>query len=453
MAVKVTSRSNDGGRGKKPRARKRAGSCGATKSSSTTTKSSPTSAAPSRTASSSTTKTTNPAKETTPASSSQIVGGYWPSWTASQLPPEKIDWTKYDIMCYAFAEPGTDATVSIPSWDASLLKRMVTSAHAGNTKILLSLGGWGQSKGFSPSVASDTMIAKFVKSIRKVYDTYNLDGIDLDWEYPNNEAAGNYNPADTKNFQTFLQALRAGLPSGALITAAVAQAPWLASSGNPVGSVARAASALDYIMIMNYDVWGSSSNPGPNAPLADLCGNSTQPGASAAASVKQWAAAGMPRSKMLLGSPLYGYVSTSSKTKLKQRSLDDGESTSMRRSIHSRPLSPRYDASVSAAEKRALTSGDGQVGFSSLVSQGVLSLSGSQYVGSGGFTKYWDDCSDTPYLANGQKVITYDDPDSLFDKGKFVKEAGLGGSSVWSIDGDVSSGALIKSIRKGMGLS
>lgn len=367
-------------------------------------------------------------------------------------------------MCFAFATPNKDASINLADWDASLLKTLVTAGHKGNSKVLLSIGGWGGSDGFSPSVASDSMRATFVKNIRTIYDKYNLDGIDLDWEYPNSEFAGTYSAQDTANFQTFLGALRAGLPSGAVITAAVSQSPWIASNGSPVGSVARAASALDYIMIMNYDVWGASSTPGPNAPLADLCGNSTQPGASAAAAVKQWSSAGMPRSKMILGSPLYGYLSTSSKTSLKQRSLDGGASrptglydalsarAPLRRSAHERgALSLSEEEGV--VSKRALSQADGQINFDALVSGGVLKLSGSEYVADGGYTKYWDDCSDTPYIANGQKVVTYDDPDSLFDKGSFAAQAGLGGSAVWSVDGDVSSWALTKAIRNGMGLS
>lgn len=385
------------------------------------------------------------------------MGGYYPNWVSGTLAPESVDWTKYDYMAFAFAVPGSDGTVPVDDWSGALLKRLVKSAHAKNSKVLLSLGGWGQSSGFSPSVATDTLRAKFVKSVRSVYDTYGLDGIDLDWEYPYSTAAGTYAAYDTLNFQTFLQDLRQGLPSGAIITAAVAQAPWIASNGESVGNVARAAGALDYIMIMNYDVWGSSSTPGPNAPLADLCGNSTQPGASAAAAVKQWAAAGMPKSKMILGSPFYGYVSTSSKTVLKQRSVQEEVAEAQdfrRRSLHmAPPMSGRFDASMTAAERRALTSGDGQVNFASLVQQEVLKLSGSTYVAGSGFTKYWDDCSDTPYLANGKKVITYDDPDSLYDKGAFVLQAGLGGSAVWSVEGDVTSGALVSAIRKGMGRS
>ncbi len=61
---------------------------------------------------------------------------------------------------------------------------------------------------------------------------------------------------------------------------------------------------------------GASSTPGPNAPLGNLCGNSKQPQASAEAAFSQWTAAGFPANKMLLGLPLYGYVSQSTKTTL-----------------------------------------------------------------------------------------------------------------------------------------
>jgi len=79
---------------------------------------------------------------------------------------------------------------------------------------------------------------------------------------------------------------------------------------------------------MNYDVWGASSNPGPNAPLQNSCGNSLQPGASAKAGIDQWSAAGMPLSKIVLGLPAYGYVSASTATKLvtrRKRSLQGGQ--------------------------------------------------------------------------------------------------------------------------------
>ena len=74
----------------------------------------------------------------------------------------------------------------------------------------------------------------------------------------------------------------------------------------------------DVLTFRNYDTWGASSSPGPNAPLGNLCGNSTLPQYSAQAGLAQWTAAGFPASKLLVGLPLYGYVSQSSKTTLQQ---------------------------------------------------------------------------------------------------------------------------------------
>lgn len=71
-------------------------------------------------------------------------------------------------------------------------------------------------------------------------------------------------------------------------------------------------------MRRNYDVWGASSSPGPNAPLGNLCGTSSLPQYSAQAALSQWTAASFPASKLVLGLPLYGYVSQSTKTTLQQ---------------------------------------------------------------------------------------------------------------------------------------
>ncbi len=48
----------------------------------------------------------------------------------------------------------------------------------------------------------------------------------------------------------------------------------------------------------------------------NLCGTSKQPQASAQAALAQWKKAGFPASKQLLGLPLYGYVSKSTKSVL-----------------------------------------------------------------------------------------------------------------------------------------
>ncbi|EST06786.2 Glycoside hydrolase, family 18, catalytic domain protein [Kalmanozyma brasiliensis GHG001] len=364
-----------------------------------------------------------------------IMAAYWADWTASTLPPTSIDFTHFDILNYAFALPTSSFDLSLPTDPSgSLLRRFVAACRGGNTRAVLSIGGWGGSTYFSSAVRTADSRARFIANIIRVYQSYNLDGIDLDWEYPNDPGAGDnvYDPSDARNFQTFLQELRAALPAGALLTAAVTHAPWIGSNGNPVSSVARAAGALDYVMIMNYDVWGSRANPGPNAPLADLCGNSTLPNVNAAAGVRAWSAAGMPRNKILLGIPAYGYINTSSKTSLIQRS----------------PLEKRLGVPLTSEDGSTT---EGQIGFSKIVAAGALQKGPSGlFDGAGGFDKHWDDCSDTPFLTDGTRVVTYDDTSSIYDKGAFASAAGIGGISMWSLDGDTNEWDLTRSARDGM---
>src|SRR5699024_8279968 len=56
-------------------------------------------------------------------------------------------------------------------------------------KVLFSMGGWSWSGGFGQAAASDASAAAFAKSCRDMVEDTRwadvLDGIDIDWEYPN----------------------------------------------------------------------------------------------------------------------------------------------------------------------------------------------------------------------------------------------------------------------------
>src|ERR1700712_4726527 len=51
-------------------------------------------------------------------------------------------------------------------------------------KILISIGGWAWSKNFSDAVLTDTSRDAFAASAVEITRKYNLDGVDIDWEYP-----------------------------------------------------------------------------------------------------------------------------------------------------------------------------------------------------------------------------------------------------------------------------
>ena len=91
----------------------------------------------------------------------------------------------------------------------------------------------------------------------KVYNQFKIDGIDIDWEYPGQQGAGQngVSPQDSANFLAMLKLLRSSLPKSARITAAVQDVPFAGTDGNPLKDVSAFAAYLDWVNIMNYDVF------------------------------------------------------------------------------------------------------------------------------------------------------------------------------------------------------
>src|ERR1700742_3581864 len=111
---------------------------------------------------------------------------------------------------------------------------------------------------FSPAVANEANRQMFTDNILSVYRKFDLDGIDIDWEYPGRQgASGNeINGDDSMNLLLFFQLLRRKLPAGAKISAAVQTVPFVDAMTQPLTNVSGFAAALDWILLMNYDVWG-----------------------------------------------------------------------------------------------------------------------------------------------------------------------------------------------------
>lgn len=82
-----------------------------------------------------------------------------------------------------------------------------------NLKVLISVGGWTfndpgpTATTFSDIARDETAQRKFIDSVLRFLQTYNFDGIDIDWEYPEAEDRSGRGE-DFANFPKFMKNIK-----------------------------------------------------------------------------------------------------------------------------------------------------------------------------------------------------------------------------------------------------
>ena len=271
-------------------------------------------------------------------------------------------------------------------------------------QVLVSVGGWSWSKGFSDAALTESSRSKFARSCAEFVDLYNLDGIDLDWEYPNQVGAGNtYRPEDVQNFTLLLKEVRKELDQLTknrknekhyLLT--IATGADKAFVENTV--LSEVSKHIDFLNIMTYDFYnGLHKTTGHHSNLH----SSTQPDLdmnSVVNSVDMHLKAGFPVRKINLGIPFYGRIWKGVK--------NDGDNILF---------------------QDAETAGYG-IDYKDL----------SKNINTNGYIRYWDDAAKAPYLWNEQEkvFISYEDEESIELKIHYLKEKGLSGVMFWEYCAD-----------------
>jgi chitinase len=212
--------------------------------------------------------------------------------------PDHINYALFTHICHAFVVADEEgrivARTSVPS------RRLTTEAHQANVKVILSLGGWGMDKEFAALTSKEESYERFVTSVMKMTDEYDYDGIDLDWEFPDN-------PTETKNFNRLARRFRRDLNALGrkknrpfLLTMAVNASPGLSKWLDTDVLL----ETMDFINVMTYDFFGGwSKQAGHHSALFE---SSKAKGVSTQKAMAYWhQIKGMPKDKLLVGLPLY----------------------------------------------------------------------------------------------------------------------------------------------------
>ena len=346
--------------------------------------------------------------------SQHLVVGYFAGWsvyrgyTVDQVPAEQLTHLHY---AFATIDGGSGAAVlSDPVQDGrNLAALQALKQRNPDLRLILSIGGWNDSAHFSDVAATAQSRQTFAKSCAQLIRAHNLDGVDLDWEYPVSGGAPGtgHRPQDQQNFTLLLQAIRQQLDqlgrqdgrTYSLSIAAAADAGYL----NKIEPVA-VSSLVDYVFLMTYDLHGPWDGYADlSAPLYTPQEASPQYKVSVFDTVQAYLKARVPAQKLVLGLPLYGYVY-------------QGVS-SQNSGLYSRFSSARAVSYDSIART---------------------------YLSSAAYQKLRHTRAQVPYLYGGGTFLSYDDAVSLSAKAALALQYDLGGIGFWELSQD-SGGALIGS--------
>ena len=344
-----------------------------------------------------------------------VVAGYiFPGNTVLQ--PGQVDARGLTRINYAFAKIADGRMVAGFATDAGNIAQL-TSLRRENPslRVLISVGGWSGSGGFSDVALTEQSRAVFIQSVMDFLGRFDLDGLDVDWEYPGQAGAGHaFRGEDKQNFTLLLKELRQRFDRETakthrrlyLTIAAGASDEYLAHT-----EMAKVQRCVDAVNLMTYDYYtaGADAVTGNHAPLFE---NPADPKkVSADASVRAFEKAGVPAAKILLGVPFYG----------------------------------RAWAEVGSANHGLFQPGKPVPGGETPYSVIAGTMLGH------GFVRYWDASASAPYLYSEEKheFVSYEDRESIAAKCRYVLSHKLGGVIFWSYLND-PSGELLGAVNSAL---
>ena len=317
---------------------------------------------------------------------------------------------------------------------AKKLKQLVAQRKSHpHLKVMIACGGWG-ADGFSDMAHTAENRSKFIQSVIKFNKEFQLDGLDIDWEYPGIPAAKTMaRKEDKQNFTLLMKELREGLSTlNRQQTISFASAGWKPYYKNI--EVTEVMKYVDFINVMTYDQIGAT---------APVTGHHT--------------ALGMIEEEDLDGTPAAEYLK-----KRKERAAKRG-GTYQPRSVErivdyciELGISPNQIVIGAAFYGRAWkgvppeNNGLYQSNKGSFIGWSAYNQIRKDFESDKNYKRYWDPIAKAPYLYSKTDsiFITYDDTVSVKLKTDYAIKKKLGGIMFWELGNDTKEkNSLLKAIN------
>ena len=338
-----------------------------------------------------------------PSSDTKIIVGYVPGFRGI-LDQLSIDANKLTHINYAFVDV-RDSMAWLTNMETDTVNfRILNKLKEVNPdlKILISIGGWGWSGNFSDAVLTPDSRSKFAKTSVEIVADYDLDGVDIDWEYPGQIGDNNvFRPEDKQNYTLMFEALRKELDELSKITGKyyeLTTAVGASYSYIEHTEMDRAVKYLDFVNLMTYDFYTSGDSAGHHSNLYPP--EDYDKDASAHKTVRLFLEAGVPAEKLVMGLPFYG------------RSWI-----------------------MKSADKHGIN-----MPVEGRARGGGYTYIKDSLVNKNSFVRYWDENAKAPYLFNSEtnQLITYDDEESVMLKCEYVIDNNMAGMMFWQYASDTN---------------